>query len=410
MIICAKKSLKVLIGKRNLKIAWIGTFFTGASFSIVMPFMALYIEELGVKGDMVEWYAGLSVAISALASALVSPIWGRLADRYGRKPMMIRASMVMTFTMGGLALVPNVFWLLFLRTLNGLFAGYVPNATALIASQVPQNRSGYALGTLSTGLTAGVLIGPLLGGTLSEAFGMRGTFLLVGLILFICCLLTIFGLREDFQPVEKGEMMTLSQVFARIPSKSMLIGLFVTSMIIQISAQSIAPMLALYIRYLGQRENILFYSGLIVSAMGFSSLLSTPYLGKLGDRIGNHRLLLMGLFYSFLLYFLCGFAGSALQLGILRFAYGFGVGALMPSVNSLLTKMTPKEGISRIFSFNQSFSYIGQVLGPFVGSAVATGLGYRWVFFVTAMIVFGNFVWSLIIFRKLLGVKNIGES
>ena len=396
--------------QRNIKIAWIGTFFTGASFSIVMPFMALYIEELGVKGDMVEWYAGLSVAISALASALVSPVWGRLADRYGRKPMMIRASMVMTFTMGGLALVPNVFWLLFLRTLNGLFAGYVPNATALIASQVPQNRSGYALGTLSTGLTAGVLIGPLLGGTLSEAFGMRGTFLLVGLILFICCLLTIFGLRENFQPVEKGEMMTLSQVFAKIPSKSMLIGLFVTSMIIQISAQSIAPMLALYIRYLGQRENILFYSGLIVSAMGFSSLLSTPYLGKLGDRIGNHRLLLMGLFYSFLLYFLCGFAGSALQLGILRFAYGFGVGALMPSVNSLLTKMTPKEGISRIFSFNQSFSYIGQVLGPFVGSAVATGLGYRWVFFVTAMIVFGNFVWSLIIFRKSLGVKNIGES
>ena len=401
-----QKELKSTDWQRNLKIAWIGTFFTGASFSIVMPFMALYIEELGVKGDMVEWYAGLSVAISAL----VSPIWGRLADRYGRKPMMIRAGMVMTFTMGGLALVPNVFWLLFLRTLNGLFAGYVPNATALIASQVPQNRSGYALGTLSTGLTAGVLIGPLLGGTLSEALGMRGTFLLVGLILFICCLLTIFGLREDFQPVEKGEMMTLSQVFARIPSKSMLIGLFVTSMIIQISAQSIAPMLALYIRYLGQRENILFYSGLIVSAMGFSSLLSTPYLGKLGDRIGNHRLLLMGLFYSFLLYFLCGFAGSALQLGILRFAYGFGVGALMPSVNSLLTKMTPKEGISRIFSFNQSFSYIGQVLGPFVGSAVATGLGYRWVFFVTAMIVFGNFVWSLIIFRKLLGVKNIGES
>lgn len=405
-----QKELKSTDWQCNLKIAWIGTFFTGASFSIVMPFMALYIEELGVKGDMVEWYTGLSVAISALASALVSPIWGRLADRYGRKPMMIRASMVMTFTMGGLALVPNVFWLLFLRTVNGLFAGYVPNATALIASQVPQNRSGYALGTLSTGLTAGVLIGPLLGGTLSEAFGMRGTFLLVGLILFICCLLTVFGLRENFQPIEKGEMMTLSQVFAKIPSKSILIGLFVTSMIIQISAQSIAPMLALYIRYLGQRDNILFYSGLIVSAMGFSSLLSTPFLGKVGDRIGNHRLLLMGLFYSFLLYFLCGFAGSALQLGILRFAYGFGVGALMPSVNSLLTKMTPKEGISRIFSFNQSFSYIGQVLGPFVGSAVATGLGYRWVFFVTAMIVFGNFVWSLIIFRKSLGVKNIGES
>ena len=256
-----QKELKTADWQRNLKIAWIGTFFTGASFSIVMPFMALYVEELGVKGAMVEWYAGLSVALSALASALVSPVWGRLADRYGRKPMMIRASMVMTFTMGGLAFVPNVFWMLFLRILNGLFAGYVPNATALIASQAPQQRSGYALGTLSTGLTAGVLIGPLLGGALSEAFGMRGTFLLVGLILFICCLLTIFGLREDFQPIEKGEMMSLSQVFAKIPSKSLLIGLFVTSMIIQISAQSIAPILALYIRYLGQNDNILFYSG-----------------------------------------------------------------------------------------------------------------------------------------------------
>ncbi|ATH75948.1 MFS transporter [Streptococcus thermophilus] len=405
-----QKELETADWQRNLKIAWIGTFFTGASFSIVMPFMALYVEELGVKGAMVEWYAGLSVALSALASALVSPVWGHLADRYGRKPMMIRASMVMTFTMGGLAFVPNVFWMLFLRILNGLFAGYVPNATALIASQAPQQRSGYALGILSTGLTAGVLIGPLLGGAISEAFGMRGTFLLVGLILFICCLLTIFGLREDFQLIEKVEIMSFSQVFAKIPSKSLLIGLFVTSMIIQISVQSIAPILALYIRYLGQSDNILFYSGLIVSAMGFSSLLSTPYLGRLGDRIGNHRLLLMGLFYSFLLYFLCGFAGSALQLGLLRFAYGFGVGALTPSVNSLLTKMTPKEGISRIFSLNQSFSYIGQVLGPFVGSAVATGLGYRWVFFVTAAIVFGNFVCSLIIFRKSLGVKNIGES
>ena len=147
--------------------------------------------------------------------------------------------------------------------------------------------------------------------------------------------------------------------------------------------------------------------------MGFSSLLSNPlFWEKLGDRIGNHRLPFnWGYFIASSCISFVDFAGSALQLGILRFAYGFGVGALMPSVNSLLTKMTPKEGISRIFSFNQSFSYIGQVLGPFVGSAVATGLGYRWVFFVTAMIVIlENFVWSLIIFRKSLGVKNIGES
>ena len=91
-----------------------------------MPFMALFVEELGVKGDLVKLYAGLAVSISALASALFAPVWGRLADRYGRKPMMIRASLVMTFTMGGLAFVTDVYGLLFLRLLNGMFAGYVP--------------------------------------------------------------------------------------------------------------------------------------------------------------------------------------------------------------------------------------------------------------------------------------------
>ena len=114
--------------------------------------MIVYIEELGAPKDMIDWYAGLAVSLSALSSALISPVWGRFADRYGRKPMMVRASLAMTFTMGGLAFVHNVYWLLALRVLNGLLSGYVPNSTALIASQVPKERSGYALGTLATGL------------------------------------------------------------------------------------------------------------------------------------------------------------------------------------------------------------------------------------------------------------------
>ncbi len=112
--------------------------------------MALFVEELGIKGPAVPFYAGIAVASSSLTSALMAPIWGSLADRYGRKPMMLRASIAMTMTMGGIAFVPSVFWLLLLRLLNGVFSGFVPNSTALIASQVPKNQSGYALGTLST--------------------------------------------------------------------------------------------------------------------------------------------------------------------------------------------------------------------------------------------------------------------
>ncbi|MFP3766807.1 MULTISPECIES: multidrug efflux MFS transporter [Streptococcus] len=387
--------------------AWLGNFFTGASFSLVMPFMALYVEELGAPKNKVEWYAGLAVSLSALASALIAPVWGRLADRYGRKPMMVRASLAMTFTMGGLAFVPNVFWLLALRVLNGLFSGYVPNSNALIASQAPKSRSGYALGTLATGVIGGSLVGPLLGGVLAEIMGIRQVFLLVGFILLICNLLTVFFIKEEFQPVTKANAMSTREVFSSIKDKQILIGLFVTSMIIQISAQSISPILTLYIRNLGQTENLMFVSGLIVSALGFSSMLSSSTLGKIGDKIGNHRLLLIALFYSFGMYVLSAMAQNSLQLGIVRFLYGFGTGALMPSVNSLLTKITPREGISRIFSYNQMFMNIGQVLGPFVGSAVATGMGYRSVFYVTSLIVFVNFAWSFINFRKYLKVKEI---
>ena len=392
--------------KQNLRVAWLGNFFTGASFSLVMPFMALYVEQLGAPQNKVEWYAGLAVSLSALTSALIAPVWGRLADRYGRKPMMVRASLVMTFTMGGLAFVPNVFWLLVLRILNGLFSGYVPNSTALIASQAPKNRSGYALGTLATGVIGGSLVGPLLGGVLAEILGIRQVFLLVGFILLICNLMTIFLVKEDFQPVTKAEVLSTRDLFSSIKDKQILIGLFVTSMI-QVSAQSIAPILTLYIRHLGQTENLMFVSGLIVSALGFSSMLSSSTLGKIGDRIGNHRLLLIALFYSFSMYVLCALAQNSLQLGIVRFLYGFGTGALMPSINSLLTKITPREGISRIFSYNQMFMNIGQVIGPFIGSAIATDLGYRSVFYVTSLIVFINFVWSLINFRKYLKVKEI---
>lgn len=390
-----------------MRVAWLGNFFTGASFSLVMPFMALYVEQLGAPKNKVEWYAGLAVSLSALTSALIAPVWGRLADRYGRKPMMVRASLVMTFTMGGLAFVPNVFWLLVLRILNGLFSGYVPNSTALIASQAPKNRSGYALGTLATGVIGGSLVGPLLGGVLAEILGIRQVFLLVGFILLICNLMTVFLVKEDFQPVTKAEALSTRELFSSIKDKQILIGLFVTSMIIQVSAQSIAPILTLYIRHLGQTENLMFVSGLIVSALGFSSMLSSSTLGKIGDRIGNHRLLLIALFYSFSMYVLCALAQNSLQLGIVRFLYGFGTGALMPSINSLLTKITPREGISRIFSYNQMFMNIGQVIGPFIGSAIATDLGYRSVFYVTSLIVFINFVWSLINFRKYLKVKEI---
>ncbi|GFH41192.1 multi-drug resistance efflux pump PmrA [Lactococcus insecticola] len=396
--------------KRNLFVAWFGSFFTSASFSLVMPFMALYVEKLGVRGASVELFAGLAVAISALASGLVAPIWGRLADQHGRRVMMIRASVVMTFTMSALAFVPNVWWLLLMRLLNGLFSGYIPNSTALIASQVPKEKSGYALGTLSTGMVAGGLIGPSLGGFTAQVVGMENVFLITGGILLLVTLLTIFMVKEDFTPVEKADMLTTREILARVKNRQILFGLFITSFILQMTVQSIAPILTLYIRELnGHSGNLMTISGFIVSAVGLSAMMSSGTLGKIGDKIGSHRLILIGLSYSFLIYLPMAFVKTPLQLGILRFMLGFGSGALMPSVNSLLSKITPPEGISRVFSFNQMFNNFGQVAGPLLGSAIAGYISYRAVFITTSLFVLFNLFWSLFNFRKFLGVRNIAN-
>ncbi|MDN6030398.1 MAG: multidrug efflux MFS transporter [Lactococcus plantarum] len=375
-----------------------------------MPFMALYVQSLGVKGSAVELYTGLAVGISALASGLVAPIWGRLADQYGRRIMMIRASIVMTFTMSALAFVPNVWWLLAMRLLNGIFAGYIPNSTALIASQIPRDKSGYALGILSTGMIGGSLIGPSIGGFFAQIVGMKNVFLITGIVLLLVTILTILFVQENFTPIERVDLLSTREVFNRVSNRHILYGLFITSFVLQLTVQSVAPILPLYIRQLnGHSGNLFMISGFIVSAVGLSEMLSSGTLGKLGDKIGSHRLIIIGLVYSLIVYIPMAFVKTPLQLGILRFLLGFGSGALVPSVNSLLSKLTPPEGISRIFSFNQMFTNFGQVVGPLLGSAIAGYISYQAVFIATSCFVLFNLVWSLFNFRKFLGVRSIAR-
>lgn len=389
--------------QRNLFISWIGCFFTGASFSLVMPFIPLYIEKLGAAKSKIDLYSGLAISVTALAAALVAPIWGSLADRKGRRLMMIRAAAGMTFTMGSLAFVPDVYWLLIMRFLTGILSGYIPNATALIASQAPKEKSGWALGTLATGVVAGNLIGPSMGGILAETFGMENVFIITGVVLFLTLLLTIFFVKEQFEPVERKEMVSIKEILAQMEHRSILFGLFITSLILQIGITSISPILTLYVRELnGSSQNVFFISGLIVSVSGVSAMISSPILGKLGDRIGNQKILIAGLIFSLICIFPMGFVRTPMQLGILRFILGFSTGALMPSVNTLISKITPISGVSRIFSYNQMFSNFGQVLGPMIGSTIAYGYGYSAVFFATSGFILLNIFLSLFNFRKTL--------
>ncbi|EMO6898114.1 multidrug efflux MFS transporter MdtG [Pluralibacter gergoviae] len=388
--------------KQNLAIAWVGCFLTGAGFSLVMPFLPLYVEQLGVTGHgALNMWSGLVFSITFLFSAIASPFWGGLADRKGRKIMLLRSALGMSIVMVLMGVAQNIWQFLILRALLGLLGGYVPNANALLATQIPRHKSGWALGTLSTGTVSGALLGPLAGGWLADQYGLRPVFLITASVLFLCFLLTLFFIREQFVPVNKKEMLRARAVFASLKSPRLVLSLFVTTLIIQVATGSIAPILTLYVRELaGNVSNIAFISGMIASVPGVAALLSAPRLGKLGDRIGPEKILIASLVVSVLLLVPMAFVQAPWQLGVLRFLLGAADGALLPAVQTLLIYNASNQVAGRIFSYNQSFRDIGNVTGPLIGAAVSASYGFRSVFFVTAGVVLFNAIYTGISMRR----------
>lgn len=378
--------------KLNLISVWLGCFFTGLAMSEILPFLPLYIEQLGVHSHAsLSLWSGLVFSGTFMVSAIVSPLWGSLADRKGRKLMLLRAALGMAIVMMLQGFATNVWQLFILRTLMGLTSGYIPNAMALIASQVPREKSGWALGTLSTGQISGVIIGPLLGGLMADHIGLRAVFFVTSGMLFISFLITLFLIKEHAIPVSKANRLSGKAVFSSLPYPWLVVSLFATTMIIQLANGSISPILTLFIRDLSSNtNNIAFISGVIAAVPGISALLSAPRLGKLGDRIGAQRVLIAALVFCFVLFCLMATINSPLSLGILRFMLGFGDGALMPAVQALLLKYSSDQVTGRIFGYNQSFMYLGNVIGPLIGSSVSAIMGFRWVFLVTAILVLFN--------------------
>jgi DHA1 family multidrug resistance protein-like MFS transporter len=389
--------------KVNLISVWFGCFFTGLAISQILPFLPLYVSQLGVTShEALSMWSGLTFSVTFLVSAIVSPMWGSLADRKGRKLMLLRASLGMAIAILLQAFATNVWQLFFLRAVMGLTSGYIPNAMALVASQVPRERSGWALSTLSTAQISGVIGGPLLGGFLADHVGLRAVFIITAILLVVSFLVTLFLIKEGGRPViSKAERLSGKAVFASLPYPGLMISLFVTTMVIQLCNGSVGPILALFIKSMEpDSNNIAFLSGMIAAVPGVSALISAPRLGKLGDRIGTARILMATLIFAVVLFFAMSFVTSPFQLGVLRFLLGFADGAMLPAVQTLLVKYSSDQVTGRIFGYNQSFMYLGNVAGPLMGAAVSAMAGFRWVFAATAIMVLINIIQLAIALRR----------
>ncbi|WP_312095887.1 MFS transporter [Niallia sp.] len=373
------------IWKRNLLVLWIGVFFTSASFNMVIPFLPIFLLELDVHENTEIW-SGVLFSAAFFAGAFASPFWGRLADKYGRKPMIIRAGFVLFVVYTLAAFVTNPYQLLVLRILQGLLSGFIPGAIALIGTNTPSDKTGYALSMISTASASGGIMGPLIGGIISQLVGNRLSFASAGFLVFIATFLIIFWVKEDnFSPSkEKGSVRNdLRIAFSNRPLMLVLLLTVVTSC----SIMTIEPILPLYILEVGgSMDKASLLAGIIFSLPGIASVIMAPYWGKWADKVGFNRILFIGLLGGGLGTFSQIIFSNIWGFSITRFIFGLFFCAVFPALNGLVVKSTAEDFRGRAFSLNQTANQLGGMLGPMIGGFLGGVFPAQSVFIVTGML------------------------
>ncbi len=370
--------------RRNLIVCLVGSFTTIVAMTLLLPFLPLYVAELGVQGraGIAEW-SGLAYGATFFAAALVAPLWGRLADRYGRKPMLVRASLGMAVAMSLIGMAHTVRELVALRLFAGLAGGYASGSTILVATQTPRARTGWALGMLSSGIMAGNLAGPLIGGVLPPLIGIRGTFWIAGGLIFGTFLATSFLLREARRPAA-ARAAAARAGWAAIPDRRPVIAMLATGALLMIANMSVEPIITLYVAQLVPASRVTLVSGLAMAAAALGSIISASRLGKLGDAVGHGRVIVAALAVSAALLVPQAFVTSGWQLLGLRFLMGLALGGLLPCITSVIRHHVPSGSTGRILGYATSSQYAGQVLGPLMGGFVGGHIGMRAVFLGTS--------------------------
>lgn len=379
-------SSESLYWRQNLVVCLLGSFTTIVAMTLILPFLPLYVEQLGVKDHaaIVQW-SGVAYGATFLTAALVAPLWGRLADLYGRKLMLIRASLGMAVAMSLIGMATDVWQLVFLRLLTGLLGGYASGSTVLVATQTPKARTGWALGTLASGIMAGNLVGPLIGGALPPLIGIRQTFWLAGGVIFITFLATSFFIKEEWRPA-KSKTGKLGGGWSAIPDKRPIIVMLLAGMLLMLANMSIEPIITVYVAQLVDNpSHVTMVAGIVMSAAALGSILSASRLGKLADRIGHWNVIVAALGVSALLLIPQAFVTEGWQLVVLRFLMGLSLGGLLPCITSVIRHNVPDRVSGTILGYATSSQYAGQVIGPLAGGFVGGHFGMRAVFLGTCL-------------------------
>ena len=387
----------------NLIVCTVGAFTTIVAMTLLLPFLPLYVEEIGVRGHaaIVQW-SGVAYGAAFFTAALTAPLWGRLGDRYGRKLMLIRASLGMAIAMSLTGMAESVEQLVAIRLLTGLLGGYASGSMILVAAQTPKAKSGWALGLLSSGIMAGNLVGPLIGGALPPLIGIRSTFLLSGAAIFVSFLGTTFLLRERPRP-HAARTQRFDGLWAQVPDRRPVVAMLATGLLLTFALTSIEPIITVYVALFAPASQVTFVSGLAMSAGALGGILSAARLGRLADRVGPWRIVVLSLAAAALLLVPQALVVSSWQLVLLRFLMGAALGGLMPGMASVIRHNAPEAIAGSLLGWSVSAQYVGQVLGPLAGGFVGGQVGMRAVFLGTAVLMAAGALANLLIERAVRG-------
>ncbi len=375
--------------RRNLWVLCIGVCLSGASYTMVIPFLPLYLFELGVSQSNVAVWSGVVFSATFLVAAILAPYWGRLADKTGKKRMLIRAGICLAgvYFLGSLA--RNPYELLGMRILQGIANGFVPAGYAIVSSSSPEDKIGSSLGFMQAGLLCGGILGPLLGGTLSHLYGMRQSFVIAAAII-LAATIAAWLLVEERKTSEPVKVGSIKEDIKTALSNGALIRLLSLLLLVQMTSMILQPLITLYITELqGSLAGAELKAGFVFGLAGVAGAIAAPLWGKIGQKAGYFTVLVTTLSSAGVINALQVLVGTITQFSVFQFVFGFFIAGVLPAINSMVVANTERDFRGRAFGLTTSASQLGFMLGPVVGGVISSFLGIKAVFVFTGLVLIG---------------------
>ncbi len=400
--------------RRNLFFIWLSQILSLAGFGTVIPFIPLYMKDvlhILNDGERGVWVSAFYFA-GQISFCIAMPVWGMLADRFGRRVMLLRANFVSALLVPFMALAPNVLWLVFLRFLISIFSGTVNAAQTLVGTTTPEDHQGFALGTLSTALWTGNMVGYLTGGLVMSHFGYTAAFLSGGVLLGLAGFLVLFFVKEEFHPLAAAAAAEVRRSKPRRTIRSMwahfsfavwiLLGFFVFLGFVR---KFDDPFVAMQVELIHGSADAAYWTGIICATAAVSGIFSGMFLGWLCDRFSPEKVAIPAALLSGLLMFPQGAASGLWMFGSARFFNYFFAGGLDPVFLTIVSRVTPADKRGEVFGWSASAKVAGSLLSSVAAGFLIYYYGVRWIFYVGGICFLLLIPGILFLFRILSGTR-----